>query len=118
MIDPDARLAAGGYLPGSRARPRRLTPTEERVVARAAEGRSNAEIASELGLAVKTVEGHLTRVYRKLGIGSRAALAARPLGLPGPRNGSVGPLRAAQPDGRLDEVPRDGSRTQEGEGRR
>ena len=68
----------------SGARPRRLalsgadalTSSERRVIARAADGMSNAEIASELFLAEKTVEGHLGRSFRKLGIRSRRELEA------------------------------------------
>ena len=62
-----------------------LTQTERRVALLAAAGRRNAEVAVELGLAVKTVESHLTRVYRKLGIRSRAEL--------GETLGPNGPLR-------------------------
>ncbi len=51
-----------------------LTETELRVAKLAAQGRSNKQIASELFMAVGTVEAHLSRVYRKLGIRSRAAL--------------------------------------------
>ena len=62
------------------ARPRRpwrtgvdaLTPSELRVARLAAEGRSNREIAGELYVTLKAVEGHLARVYAKLGIGGRA----------------------------------------------
>jgi DNA-binding CsgD family transcriptional regulator len=54
-----------------------LTETEQRVAALAAQGRSNKEIAAELFMGVSTVESHLSRVYRKLGIRSRAALAGR-----------------------------------------
>jgi DNA-binding CsgD family transcriptional regulator len=54
-----------------------LTETERRVADLAAEGRSNREIAAELYMGVSTVEAHLSRVYRKLGIRSRAGLAGR-----------------------------------------
>jgi DNA-binding CsgD family transcriptional regulator len=40
----------------------------------AAQGRSNKEIAAELFMGLSTVEAHLSRVYRKLGIRSRNAL--------------------------------------------
>ena len=57
--------------------PRVLTPVEERVASLVAAGLTNAEIAQELELSVKTVEGNLTRVYRKLRVRSRTELALR-----------------------------------------
>ena len=51
-----------------------LTPQELQVATMAANGRSNKEIATELFLSIKTIEAHLHRVYRKLGIRSRSAL--------------------------------------------
>jgi DNA-binding NarL/FixJ family response regulator len=54
-----------------------LTTSEVRLAALAAEGLSNKEIAAALHISVHTVEAHLTRIYRKLGIRSRAALAQR-----------------------------------------
>jgi DNA-binding CsgD family transcriptional regulator len=65
------------------ARPRRialsgvdsLTPSERRVAELAAQGPTNREIAQALFVTPKTVEVHLSRVYRKLGISSRSQLA-------------------------------------------
>ena len=54
-----------------------LTESERRVAELAAAGRSNREIAAELFMGVSTVEAHLSRVYRKLAIRSRAGLGAR-----------------------------------------
>jgi DNA-binding CsgD family transcriptional regulator len=54
-----------------------LTPTEERVVALAAEGLANKEIARTLFVTVHTVEVHLSRAYAKLGVRSRSQLAGR-----------------------------------------
>lgn len=51
-----------------------LTPSEARVAELAAHGLSNREIAEVMFLSRKTVEVHLTRAYRKLGIGGRAEL--------------------------------------------
>jgi DNA-binding NarL/FixJ family response regulator len=52
-----------------------LTPSERRVAQLAAEGRSNREIAQTLYVTPKTVELHLSRSYRKLGVASRRDLA-------------------------------------------
>jgi DNA-binding NarL/FixJ family response regulator len=52
-----------------------LTPSERRVAQLAAAGRSNREIAQTLFVTPKTVELHLSRSYRKLGVGSRGDLA-------------------------------------------
>jgi ATP/maltotriose-dependent transcriptional regulator MalT len=54
-----------------------LTATELRIARLAAAGRSNPEIASETFLALRTVEAHLTQVFRKLGIRSRIELPHR-----------------------------------------
>ena len=53
-----------------------LTPSERRVAELAVRGLSNRDIAQSLFLSEKTVEAHLGRAYRKLGIRSRTRLAA------------------------------------------
>ncbi|MEU6003447.1 helix-turn-helix transcriptional regulator [Streptomyces sp. NPDC047197] len=53
-----------------------LTPQERAVSRPTAAGLTNREIARELLLSAKTIEHHLGRVYAKLSIRSRAALAA------------------------------------------
>jgi class 3 adenylate cyclase/DNA-binding CsgD family transcriptional regulator len=77
LIDQaQAELSATG------ARPRKLllsgvdslTASERRVADFAAEGLTNKDIAQTLFVTTKTVEVHLSNVYRKLGIGSRAEL--------------------------------------------
>jgi DNA-binding CsgD family transcriptional regulator len=68
-------IAAGG-------RPRRmvlsgaesLTPSERRIAQLAATGLSNRDIAQHLFITARTVEGHLTHAYQKLGISSREQL--------------------------------------------
>ena len=52
-----------------------LTATERRVAQLVGAGRSNQETATELFMAVKTVEANLTRIYRKLSVRSRTELA-------------------------------------------
>lgn len=69
-------------LRASGARPRRiapsgpdaLTPSERRVVELAAAGHSNRDIAQTLFITTNTVEVHLTRTYRKLGVTGRTGL--------------------------------------------
>ncbi|MBQ1028399.1 AAA family ATPase [Micromonospora sp. SD19] len=68
-----AELARVG---GRAPTPRHLTPTEDRVARLAARGRTNRAIADELFVSPKTVEANLARVYRKLGISTRAELGA------------------------------------------
>ena len=62
---------------GLRRAPDGLTPTELLVAELAATGLTNREVAGAAFMSPKTVEAHLARVYRKLGIGSRAELGAR-----------------------------------------
>jgi DNA-binding CsgD family transcriptional regulator len=52
-----------------------LTATERRVVELVAAGRTNREIADTLFMSVHTVEAHLTRLFRELGVHSRTELA-------------------------------------------
>jgi DNA-binding CsgD family transcriptional regulator len=59
---------------GRRTSSDELTETESRVAELAARGRTNKEIAADLYMGVSTVEAHLSRIYRKLGIRSRAEL--------------------------------------------
>ncbi|MDO0924379.1 AAA family ATPase [Streptomyces sp. TG1A-8] len=79
------------------ARPRRpvshgpsaLTPSERQVADLAAGGRSNAEIAEALFVTQRTVEVHLTSVYRKLGLSGRREL-----------RGALGAAAGPEADGR------------------
>lgn len=52
-----------------------LTSAERRVVALAAEGARNREIAQSLFVTLRTVEVHLTSAFRKLGVADRSGLA-------------------------------------------
>ena len=83
------RRQAEEELRATGARPRRLvlsgldslTASERRVARLAAEARTNREIAQSLFVSARTIEGHLTAIYRKLEIKARdelpAALATR-----------------------------------------
>jgi PAS domain S-box-containing protein len=53
-----------------------LTPREVEVLALIASGRSNQQIATELGITVNTIERHIANIYRKLQITSRTQATA------------------------------------------
>jgi DNA-binding NarL/FixJ family response regulator len=71
-----AELAAAGGRPRQvqLSGPASLTPSERRIADMAAAGETNRDIAQALYVTPKTVEVHLTSVYRKLGIKTRAGL--------------------------------------------
>ena len=52
-----------------------LTAREEEIIRLAAQGTASSAIGAALGLSTRTVENHLARIYKKLGINSRAQLA-------------------------------------------
>jgi DNA-binding CsgD family transcriptional regulator len=54
-----------------------LTSAEQRVARLVAAGRSDDEVAAELGLDADAVSAHLSAVFRKLGTRSRAELRAQ-----------------------------------------
>ena len=62
---------------GGRTREEGLTAAERRVAVLVAAGRTNREVAAQLFLGERTVAGHLTRIYAKLGVRSRTELARR-----------------------------------------
>ncbi|MGI5417463.1 AAA family ATPase [Actinomadura luteofluorescens] len=68
-------LRDGPAAPGSVARAS-LTEGERRIAVLVGQGATNQQVANRLYLSVKTVEASLTRVYRKLGIRSRAQLGS------------------------------------------
>ncbi len=53
----------------------KLTRRERKVAALVQGGASNRDIASDFGLSVRTVEGHLYRIYAKLGISERSEIS-------------------------------------------
>jgi pimeloyl-ACP methyl ester carboxylesterase/DNA-binding CsgD family transcriptional regulator len=66
----DGRPIGSGTAPEPPARA--LTSREQEVLTLVASGETNEQIAARLGIAVKTVERHVTNVYRKLGARGRA----------------------------------------------
>lgn len=73
----DLLVKAGGRMrqvPGSRVDA--LTGSERRVAVMAGDGQTNRDIAEALFVTPRTVEQHLTSVYRKLGINGRGELLA------------------------------------------
>lgn len=55
---------------------RRLTPMERRVLDAVGQGKSNREIAEDLGIAEKTVKNHVTSVLAKMGLQRRTQVVA------------------------------------------
>src|SRR5262245_64727549 len=59
----------------------RLTPREGVIVAFIGTGRSNKEIARELGVTPETIKSHLKRIFLKLSASTRAEAVARARGI-------------------------------------
>jgi two-component system response regulator NreC len=86
LVDAIRAVAAGGThvsreiereLTRQRTRadtPSELTERESEVLRLIARGHTNAEVAKELSLSVRTVETHRTRIQQKLGVSSRPEL--------------------------------------------
>jgi DNA-binding CsgD family transcriptional regulator len=64
-------------LGGRSTRTDRLTPTERQIADLVASGKSNHQVARILHLSPKTIEWNLSKIYKKLNVGSRTELAAR-----------------------------------------
>ncbi|MEU8438240.1 LuxR C-terminal-related transcriptional regulator [Streptomyces sp. NPDC029216] len=71
----DTLVTAGGRMPQLAVAPvDSLTPSERRIATLAQRGHSNKKIAEALFITPRTVEMHLTNVYRKLGVRGRGDL--------------------------------------------
>jgi DNA-binding CsgD family transcriptional regulator len=55
----------------------RLTPQELQIALLVAQGQTNAEVGRAIFLSTRTVEFHLSRAYRKLGVATRTELTSR-----------------------------------------
>ena len=73
--------AARHFLSGAGRPVADLTEREAEVLALIAEGRSNPEIAKEMGISLKTVQNHVSRVLAKLQVRDRTQAALRMRGL-------------------------------------
>jgi two-component system response regulator NreC len=69
-----SRTIVTAYLTGSHLVPDPLTSREREVLQLIAEGETTKEIASRLGLSIKTVESHRIKLMRKLDIHETATL--------------------------------------------
>ena len=91
-------VAAGGLafpadvLRRVRRMPRAPSPREREIIGRIATGAANAEAAAALGIAEKTVEGHLARMYARYSVATRTELAMLAL-----REGWISPSDADVP---------------------
>ena len=74
VLDPavSKQLAVGT---GAGSNPGELTAREAELVRLVAEGLPNKAVATRLGLSRRTVEGHLGRIFAKLGVATRTELA-------------------------------------------
>ncbi len=81
LVDAIRQAASGGLAFGRRpdAAAASLTAREREVVGLVVDGSSNDEIGAALGITTKTVEGHLRRLFERLGVQSRTELATRAL---------------------------------------
>jgi len=55
----------------------KLTEREAEIVSLIAEGKSNKDIAIELGMAEQTVKNHITKIFLKLGVRNRTEAALK-----------------------------------------
>ncbi|MFJ1749687.1 AAA family ATPase [Streptomyces sp. NPDC088116] len=83
----DARQGVGASAEAAAGSAGLLSSAERRVAWLAGIGHSNREVAAQLNITVSTVEQHLTRIYRKLGLRRREDLVTA---VPIPPDGMLG----------------------------
>lgn len=66
-----ARLWADGQVPALPSSQTQISRREEQVLVLASKGLHNREIADQLGISARTVDGHFHRIFPKLGVSSR-----------------------------------------------
>lgn len=78
ILDPQITARVMDLLKSERNKPliAGLSPQEQRVLAKIAEGRTNKEVAADLGLTEKTVKNYLSNIFEKLHFTRRAQAAA------------------------------------------
>ena len=69
--------AAGGVVGDTVMSHQLLTPHELQVARLVVSGASNRDLAAKLFISPRTVEAHLTAIFRKLGVRNRRELSAR-----------------------------------------
>lgn len=74
--EPDARDATALLAPPGGARPHGLTGREVELLALLATGKTNREIGAQLSISEKTVARHVSNIFNKIGVTSRAAATA------------------------------------------
>ena len=85
LIQGLRQMGSSGY----DSAPDSLTATEIKVMALLGKGKSNKEIASDLGCSVKTIKNHLNSIFQKLGVNNRTEAVVRAIekGLISPEDG-------------------------------
>lgn len=95
ILDPQITARVMELLKNERSKPivAGLSPQEQRVLALISQGRTNKEVAVEMGLAEKTVKNYLSTVFEKLHVTRRAQAAAYYTQSMGRSPGPNGPTR-------------------------
>jgi two-component system, NarL family, response regulator DevR len=93
ILDPQITERVMSLLKSERSKPLidALSPQEQRVLSKIAEGLTNKEVAAELGLSDKTVKNYLSNIFEKLHMSRRAQAAAYYTQTVGRASGPNGP---------------------------